>query len=261
MLMHKFTDLDAFQKLKKLAERPLDLTQKGALSQRRIEEMVMSGCGLKLFYGSERVDEQVIKALIELAKEASAVEKMKSMQAGEILNKIEGVESENRPVLHTAMRDFFDQYESSPKAQEATKLAYEECEKLKNFLAEIQDHYTDLVQIGIGGSDLGPRAIYLGLEAFKKPGRNVHFISNVDPDDAASVLNRLDLSKSLFVVVSKSGTTLETETNEAYVIYKLKKAGLNPHKHLIAVTGKNSPMDDPARYLASFYIWDYVGGR
>lgn len=259
--MEEFTQLTSFQRLKELAESAPDLTKKGVMTPKRVDAMVAEGLGLKLFYSSERVDQPILDNLFELARETDAVEKMRFMQAGEVINKIEGFESENRMVLHTAMRDFFDASEESENAKTATALAYEECEKLKTFLTEIEDRFTHLVQIGIGGSDLGPRAIYLALEAYLKPGRSVHFISNVDPDDAASVLGRVDLSKTLFVVVSKSGSTLETLTNEAYIIERLKKAGLNPQNHLVAVTGKGSPMDDRAKYLASFYIWDYVGGR
>lgn len=259
--MTKFTDLSAYSRLQELAENPIDLTAKGKLTPNRVDQMIVNQLGLKLFYSSERVDDDILDALFQLSRDAMAIPKMHAMQSGETMNLIEGVESENRAVLHTAMRDFFDQREIRPKAKEATDLAYEECEKLKNFLSEIEDRYTDLVQIGIGGSDLGPRAIYMGLKAYQKPERNVHFISNVDPDDAAAVLEQVELSKTLFVIVSKSGGTLETLTNEAYIVDRLKKAGLNPQNHLVAVTGKGSPMDDPNRYLASFYIWDYVGGR
>jgi glucose-6-phosphate isomerase len=259
--MKKFIELSSYQKLKSLAENPVDLTKKGVLTPKRIDQMKAEGVGLKLFYSSQRVTEEVLEALFELSSETLAVEKMQSMQAGEVVNKIEGFPSEKRPALHTAMRDFFDNRETALKAREATDLAYEECEKLKSFLSDIEDRFTYLVQIGIGGSDLGPRAIYMGLKGYQKSERTIHFISNVDPDDAASVLEQIELSKTLFVIVSKSGNTLETMTNEAYVVEKLKKAGLNPQKHLVAVTGKGSPMDDPSRYLQSFYIWDYVGGR
>ena len=259
--MTKFTELDSYKRLAALSKNPIDLTKKGSMTPKRIEAMIAEGLGLKLFYASERVDDDILDALFALAAETKALDKMVSMQVGEVMNKIEGVESENRAVLHTAMRDYFDQREEMLKAKEATRLAYDECEKLKHFLTENEDRFTDLVQIGIGGSDLGPRAIYLGLQAYQKPGRRIHFISNVDPDDAACVLTQVDLSKTLFVVVSKSGGTLETLTNQAFIIQKLKKAGLNPQNHLVAVTGKGSPMDDPDLYLESFYIWDYVGGR
>ena len=102
------------------------------------------------------------------------------------------------------------------------------------------EKFTTVVQIGIGGSDLGPRAMYLALENWaKKNGTfkmEAKFISNVDPDDAAAVLNSIDVAHSIFVLVSKSGTTLETLTNESFVKDALKNAGLDAFKHMIAVT-------------------------
>ena len=91
------------------------------------------------------------------------------------------------------------------------------------------EKFTTVVQIGIGGSDLGPRAMYLALENWAKKNNTfkmeAKFISNVDPDDAAAVLNSVDVAHSIFVLVSKSGTTLETLTNESFVKDALKKAG------------------------------------
>lgn len=261
--MTSFKHLKSVIKLSELAEDPIDLSHEGILTPKRIETMVAEALGYKLFYATERVNELVLHALFDLANETSAVKKMHEMQDGVKLNFIEGVESENRAVLHTAMRDFFDHKNTSAVAKEAADLAYAEIEKLKEFLKKIKDQnkFTDLVQIGIGGSELGPKAIYLALKAYQKPNRRVHFLSNVDPDDGAQIFRDVDLSKTLFVTISKSGTTLETLTNEDFVREKLKKAGLNPKEHLLAVTGKGSPMDDPSKYLASFYIWDYIGGR
>ncbi|MCK5227282.1 MAG: glucose-6-phosphate isomerase, partial [Desulfobulbaceae bacterium] len=121
--------------------------------------------------------------------------------------------------------------------------------------------FTDMINVGIGGSDLGPRALYHALAAYSLPGRKVHFISNVDPDDAAAVLKNINLSRTLVNVVSKSGTTLETLTNEELVKAAFQKAGLDPSAHFIAVTGEKSPMDNPEKYLRSFYMFDYIGGR
>lgn len=258
--MASFRHLKAVIRLNELAENPIDLSKEGVLTPRRVDSMIGEAVGLQLFYGTERVSEVVIDALIDLATEVGALEKMEQMQAGAVVNQIEGYPSEERPALHTAMRDFFDGRNSALPAQEATTLAYAELEKLKTFLDGC-DRFTDLVQVGIGGSELGPKAIYMGLQAYQKPGRRVHFLSNVDPDDAACIFRQLDLSKTLVVSVSKSGSTLETLTNEEFVRSWFKKAGLDPKDHLVAVTGKGSPMDDPSRYLASFYIWDYIGGR
>jgi glucose-6-phosphate isomerase len=259
----RFNDYPAVKKLKELAKTPFDLAAEGHLTPERISKMTAHAGGFKLLYGTERVTDEVLNALYSLAKEARVFEKMRAMQGGEVINRIEGFPSEDREVLHTAMRDFFENPQTAPPAKKAADLAKAEVDKLKTFMDKLekQNQYTDLVQIGIGGSDLGPRALYLAMQAYKHPNRRVHFISNVDPDDATAVLSGLDLKKTLVVVVSKSGTTLETLTNEEIARSHFKKAGLKPEEHVIAVTGKGSPMDDPSRYLASFYIWDYVGGR
>jgi glucose-6-phosphate isomerase len=261
--MTSFRHLKSILRLQELAEDPIDFTQEEILTSKRIETMSSEACGLRLFYATERISDVTLNTLFELAEETQAVKKMEKMQAGEVMNVIEGYDSENRSILHTAMRDFFENRQTSLAAQEATDLAYKELEKLKFFLNEIESkqRFTDLVQIGIGGSHLGPEAIYLSLKYYQKANRNIHFLSNVDPDNAAYIFRRLDLSKTLVVSVSKSGSTLETRTNEEIVRERFKKAGLDPKNHIVSVTGKKSPMDDPKKYLASFYIWDYIGGR
>jgi len=260
--MSAFNQCRAVKRLKELGETVIDLSKEGVLCIKRFEKMVASNLNLKLFYGTERVNEQVMQALFDLADEMQAVAKMQKMQSGAIINRIEGCESEERPVLHTAMRDFFNPGKRSEVVKQATKEAYDEMEKLKHFLDDIdKQDFTEIVQVGIGGSELGPKAISLGLQAFQRPNRRVHFISNIDPDDAARVLNQIDLSKTLVVIVSKSGLTLETRTNEQRIRRRFLDLGLSPKNHFIAVTGKNSPMDDPKQYRACFYIWDFIGGR
>lgn len=258
-----FNQYPAVSKLKKLAEHPFDLTNPKGLSPGRLEHYIAESCNIRMLYGTERITEEVLNTLMSLAHEAHALEQMKKMQAGEVINKIEGYESENRQVLHTAVRDFFERPNSSPAAQEATKLAKGETDKLEKFISSIdkKHSFTDLVMIGIGGSDLGPRAHYIALQHLQKDNRRVHFISNVDPDDCAAVMKGLDLAKTLVVCISKSGTTLETQTNEKIVRQLFINNKLDPQKHFIAVTGKGSPMDDPKNYLESFYIWDWIGGR
>ena len=87
------------------------------------------------------------------------------------------------------------------------------------------------------------------------------FISNVDPDDAAAVLQSTDVEHSIFILVSKSGTTLETLTNEAFVKDALTKLGLDPARHMIAVTSESSPLAHNKGYLDAFYMDNYIGGR
>lgn len=258
-----FTSYKAYKKLQKLAKKPIDLTKPGVLSSDRISQMAASCLSIKMFYATERVTKEVMDELTGLADEAGAVKKMAEMQSGKIINKIEGVESENRKVLHTAMRDFFSNPNSAKEAMEVTHLAKIELDKLEQFVKEIDNEgvIKHIVQVGIGGSDLGPRAIYYSLKAFEHGKRKVHFLSNVDPDDAAQILKEIELEKTLVIVVSKSGSTLETKTNQQFFIEKFKQKGIDPKKHMVAVTGKGSPMDNPQQYRQSFYIWDFIGGR
>lgn len=258
-----FHHLPSVIQLHDLAQEPIDLTKEGVLTAKRIDNMMMEALGLKLFYATEKVSEKDLSVLCQLAEETQAVKKMTEMQNGQAVNSIKGFSSENRPAMHTAMRDFFEQCNTSNEAKQATELGYKELEKLRFFLDEVEkkSQITTVIQIGIGGSDLGPEAIYLALEAFHKPERKVYFLSNIDPDDGAHIFQQVDLEKTLVVVVSKSGTTLESKTNERFAREKFKQAGLTTKNHFVAVTGKGSPMDNPEHYMDCFYIWDYIGGR
>ncbi|MCH9609956.1 MAG: Glucose-6-phosphate isomerase [Chlamydiales bacterium] len=262
-IQNNFRHYKSVQVLKGLATHPYDLTVEGNLSAQRIERYSASAGEFKLLYGTERINDDVLHALKELAHEAYLADKMAAMQRGEVVNKINGYPSEERMVLHTAMRDFFLHPNEGKEASKAAKMAQAECDKLHDFLKKIdkQNQFTDIVQVGIGGSFLGPAAFSVATQAFAKHNRRAHFISNVDPDDAAAVMRKVDPKSTLVVVVSKSGSTLETVTNESLVRHYFEQAGCNPKEHFIAVTGEKSPMDNPDRYLASFYMWDFVGGR
>ncbi|MGE4403797.1 MAG: glucose-6-phosphate isomerase [Desulfobulbus sp.] len=267
MHLQDFPTYKAVAQLTSLAQQPHDLTGPEGLTPQRISEYVCSGCGFDLLYATQRVNDDVLAALQQLADEAGLIDAFLAMKQGAVLNRIKGFESENRQVLHTACRDVFGE---KPLAPEATARAEQELAKLRRFLDDLANgaivndegqSFTTMVQVGIGGSDLGPRALYLALQCYCLEGRSARFIANVDPDDAAEVLQGLDLSRTLFNIVSKSGTTLETLTNEQLVKDALVRAGLNPARHMLAVTGESSPMDDAAHYLASFYMFDYIGGR
>lgn len=190
--------------------------------------------GLSYHYAAKQVDEEVLTALAELAKEMQLVEKYQALLDGEVINT-----GEKRMVLHQLTRG---QLGHDVMADGVNKRAFyvAQQQKVADFAARVHageianakgEPFNTVVQIGIGGSDLGPRAMYLALENWAKQNGCFHmeakFISNVDPDDAASVLNSIDVSRSLFVLVSKSGTTLETLTNESFVKDALQKAGLD----------------------------------
>ncbi len=262
MASTSFYHSSATQKLKKLALAPQDLTQ-GKLTLERIFSYVLDCCGYKLLYGTEQVNDEIIQALKELAEETQAIKKMENMQNGEKVNCIEGYPSENRPALHTATRDFFDLPNKAKEASEAALFCKQEITKLKNFIQKIgqENKFQELISIGIGGSDLGPKAHYLALEHLLLPNRKVHFISNVDPDNLAMVLGSANLSQSLVLINSKSGTTLETATNEAIARKAFKDAGLDPKEHFISASMPGSLLDNKQNYLECFYIKDWVGGR
>lgn len=258
-----FTEFKAYQKLKKLAENPFDLALDSNLTSERIEKYSSEACGYKLLYGTERIDDQTMEALQELAAEGHALEHMQQMQSGQIVNFIEGYPSEKRPALHTATRDFFDSPQTSSEAQSAANAAKKEIEKLKAFLAKIdsENRWSTLLIVGIGGSELGPKANYEALQAYAKAGRSARFLSNIDPDALELVMRGLDLKKTLVVIISKTGTTLETVTNEEILRKRFENAGLNSKEHFISVSSEKSPLDDPTLYRETFYMWDWVGGR
>ena len=204
----------------------------------------------------------------KLADEAQLAEKFEELYNGAVINT-----GENRLVLHHLTRG---QLGEAVVADDVDKRAFyvAQQEKIAEFANKVHageitnaagEKFTTVVQIGIGGSDLGPRAMYLALENWAKKNNTfkmeAKFISNVDPDDAAGVLNSIDVAHSIFVLVSKSGTTLETLTNESFVKDALQKAGLDASKHMIAVTSETSPLAKSDDYLAAFFMDDYIGGR
>ena len=260
-------ECEAFTRLAELAKEPFDLAQPGAVNSERLETFVCKGLEFDLLYGCQRVTTEVMDCLQSLADECDLVGQFREMRSGLVINKIEGFESEERQVLHTACRDVFSE---TPKNKATASQAKKELTKLKQFLSEIDQGkicnkegktYTSLIHVGIGGSDLGPRSIYEALKAYKRKDRKVYFVSNVDPDDSAAVLECVDLTRSLVLVVSKSGTTLETLSNERLVRAAFEEQNLDSTRHFVAVTGEASPMDNPDRYLRSFYMFDYIGGR
>ena len=224
--------------------------------------------GLTYNFAAKEVDDEVLDALCGLAKEAQLAEKYEALYNGEVVNT-----GEKRLVLHQLTRGqlgkdvFADGVNKRDFYVGEQKKAADFANRVHN--GEITnaagEKFTTVVQIGIGGSDLGPRAMYIALDNWaRKNGcsyMEARFISNVDPDDAASVLNGIDVAHSLFVLVSKSGTTLETLTNESFVKDALQKAGLDPSRHMVAVTSETSPLAASKDYLAAFFMDDYIGGR
>ena len=261
--------LTSYQELEKAARVNLAEAMTGEKGAERVKKYsVPMAEGLVYHYAAKQVDDTVLDALKKLADEAQLAEKFKALYNGEVINT-----GEKRLVLHHMTRG---QLGNAVIADGVDKRTFykQQQERIAEFANKVHngditnaagEKFTTVVQIGIGGSDLGPRAMYLALENWaKKNGTfkmEAKFISNVDPDDAAAVLYGIDVAHSIFVLVSKSGTTLETLTNESFVKDALKKAGLDASKHMIAVTSETSPLAKSSDYLAAFFMDDYIGGR
>ncbi len=259
----------AYEKLAKVEAVDLKKVMEGANGASRVKNYsVPMAAGMAYNFAAKQVDDKVLEALADLAKETELTEKFKELYNGAMINT-----GEKRLVLHQLTRG---QLGDDVVADGTNKRAFyvEQQEKIADFANKVHageitneagEKFTSVVQIGIGGSDLGPRAMYLALENWAKVNdtfkMEAKFISNVDPDDASAVLYGLDVAHSIFILVSKSGTTLETLTNESFVKDALVKAGLNPSKHMIAVTSETSPLAKSDDYLAAFFMDDYIGGR
>ncbi len=261
--------VNAYQELSKVARVNLAEVMSGSNGAERVKKYSVSmGDGMAYNYAAKQVDDDVLAALEKLAAETQLVEKFEALYNGEVINT-----GEKRLVLHHMTRG---QLGDAVVADDVDKRAFyiEQQKKIADLANKVHngeitnaagERFTTVVQIGIGGSDLGPRAMYLALENWAKVNNcfkmEAKFISNVDPDDAAAVLHDIDVAHTLFVLVSKSGTTLETLTNESFVKDALKNAGLDASKHMIAVTSETSPLAKSDDYLAAFFMDDYIGGR
>ena len=256
--------LPAYKKLQTLSRVSLPEAMSGEKGAARVAKYsVPMAAGLSYNFAAKAVDDELLSALGELAAEAQLTEKYAALYNGEMINT-----GEKRLVLHqltrgqlgeAVIRDGVNKREfyAGEQAKAAAFAKKVHAGEITNAAGE---KFTTVVQIGIGGSDLGPRAMYLALENWARQCGTLkleaRFISNVDPDDAASVLKTIDVAHSLFVLVSKSGTTLETLTNESFVKDALRNAGLDPAKHMVAVTSETSPLAKSSDYLAAFFMDD-----
>lgn len=229
------------------------------------------GAGLRYNYAAKAVDDGLLTILQAVADEQQLIAKYREIFSGAVMNP-----GEQRMVLHHLTRGDLGA-EVIHQGNNLRAFYLQQQRRIAEFVENVRNRsivgstgkpFTTVVQIGIGGSDLGPRALYLALRGWAAQagcqGLTAEFISNVDPDDALDVLARIDVEQTLFVLVSKSGTTQETLTNQEFIKARMQAAGvagLNPNAHFIAVTSETSPLAQSSRYLTSFYIDDFIGGR
>lgn len=217
-------------------------------------------------YSKNRINQETMDLLVKLANEVHLKEAISGYFDGEIINK-----TENRAVLHTALRAP-EQASVKVDGQNIIPEVYEVKHKIKTFTDEILNgdrkgftgkKFTDVVNIGIGGSDLGPAMVVEGLQ-FYKNHLNVHFVSNVDGDHVNEIIKKLNPETTLFVIVSKTFTTQETLTNsETIRTWFLKSAKQEEvAKHFVAVsTNIKNVTAFGINADNVFPMWDWVGGR
>jgi glucose-6-phosphate isomerase len=217
-------------------------------------------------YSKNRINQETMDLLVKLANEVHLKEAISGYFDGEIINK-----TENRAVLHTALRAP-EQASVKVDGQNIIPEIYEVKSKIKAFTNEIVNGdrkgftgktFTDVVNIGIGGSDLGPAMVVEGLQ-FYKNHLNVHFVSNVDGDHVNEIIKKLNPETTLFVIVSKTFTTQETLTNsETIRTWFLKSAKQEEvAKHFVAVsTNIKNVTAFGINADNVFPMWDWVGGR
>jgi glucose-6-phosphate isomerase len=221
---------------------------------------------LSVDFSKNRITLETIKLLVDLAKEIGLQEAIESQFNGEVINV-----TENRAVLHTALRSnsedpvLVEGKNIKPQIQTALR-------KIRSFSNKVISGkwkgYTgksiiDIVNIGIGGSDLGPDMIVESLQYYKNH-LNTHFVSNVDGDHVSEIMKRLDPETTLFVIVSKTFTTQETITNaETLKNWFLKSATIfDIPKHFVAVSTNLAAVDNFGIDKANvFTMWNWVGGR
>ncbi|KXO94934.1 glucose-6-phosphate isomerase [Tsukamurella pulmonis] len=240
-----------------------------AADPQRGAEFVLEVGDLYIDYSKHRVTRETLRLLTALADEAGVTARRDAMFAGEHINA-----TEDRAVLHTALRAPSGR---APEVdgQDVSGDVHAVLAKMGAFSEEVREGrwrgatgeaITDVVNIGIGGSDLGPAMVYKALRAYVQPGLTCHFVSNVDPADVTATLARLNPATTLFIVASKTFGTQETLTN-AHAAKRWLLDGLGSGeeavaKHFVAVSTN-------AERVAAFGIdtanmfgfWDWVGGR
>jgi glucose-6-phosphate isomerase len=265
------TTLPAWQQLQQLAAQPqAHLRNRLQQPGRDALQAAADGTGIRLDFTRQAFDSEVWHALQQLAREAQVEAQRDAMFAGDIINT-----SEQRAVLHVALRGTPGATGSNaPWGAEVQRLVHTELDRVCAFADRVRsgeitsstgEALTDVVTIGIGGSDLGPRMAADALAPWCSERLRVHFVSNPDAWALHSTLRGLNPATTLVIVASKTFTTQETMTNAASARRWLEDAGITgaaQSAHLAAITAapqKSGAAGYPADH--TFTFWDWVGGR
>ncbi len=250
---------------KRLAETPM--RQLFAEDPNRFKTFSVKAGDLLLDYSKNRIDERAMAALFELARAAGVEERRDAMWSGEHINV-----TEDRAVQHMALRYMgskpvkVDGVDVMPQVRSVLRV-------MKTFSDQVRDGtirgatgeaFTDIVNIGIGGSDLGPAMVTLALEPYTRADLRAHYVSNVDGAHMHDTLKRLDPKRTMFIVASKTFTTDETMTNaataRAWIANALGEAAVPDHFAALS-TNLEACAAFGIKSDRIFGFWDWVGGR
>jgi len=241
--------MNRFGTLAQLATVPIDLPR--ALTTDRLDQYWTQSGSLRYWYGTARVNDQVLDEFQTVSDTHDIVRTFETLWGHNRLNT-----TENRAATHIQLRD-----RSHRDAWLGPITQY--CNDIHRNGA-----FDTVVQIGIGGSELGPRAAYHALKRWGIEHNHLKmkakFIANLDTDDARLILSKINLKSTLFIVVSKSGGTLETTVNLELIRNLAAEQGIPPeilNHQLIAITTKDSPLDKSGQFSRLFYIDEGIGGR
>ena len=236
---------------------------------KRGERLTVNACGIYLDYSKNRIDDETMTLLVQLAEQSGLRARIDAMFSGERINV-----SEDRAVLHVALRApksasiVLDGTDVVPKVHAVLDKMSGFADRVRS--GEWQGHtgrrIRNVVNIGIGGSDLGPVMAYEALKHYSERAMTFRFVSNVDGTDLMEAVRDLDPADTLFIVSSKTFTTLETMTNanaaRAWSVRGLGNEQSSVAKHFVAVSTNATEVSkfgiDPANM---FEFWDWVGGR
>lgn len=236
----------------------IDLRSSNLHTPERIKNMNFQTPYWRISLVHQDITQQGLHALGLLALNRQALNWMQAMQRGELVNSLEG-SPHAVAALHTALRA--NQENGMLDIAKKVRIqAIQERSRIKDFVEAYSDFNT-LVVLGIGGSQLGPEALYEAIKPFQAPKREVVFIPNIDPKAHKQWADRLPLKKTVVAAISKSGSTLETAESEKWWRSALTKQGLHSSKHMVAITTPGSRLDRPEDFLGVFYFDSSIGGR
>lgn len=240
-----------------------------AANPKRAQQMTIQGAELHLDFSKQRIDATAFKLLIQLAHERDVPAKIAAQLAGHMVN-----ESEQRPALHTALRQNSTQPPLYVNGQNITQTIQATLNKMQHCYLQIQSGawqgfsnqaITDVVSIGIGGSFLGPKLVANALTPYANTGLKVHYLANIDGSHFTQTLRQLNPHTTLFIVQSKSFSTQETLNNALACRTWLLQAGCSKQQlkqHFLAVTSNNAKaIEFGIAQENLFPMWDWVGGR